>query len=430
MSKLAAFGGTAVVPRQMRRVDWPRVEDEDRKAVMDALDGALVSDTDGTNPVSVLEDVWADRFGFAHCVAVSNGTAALSLALAAVGVGPGDEVIVPALSFIATGLAPLHQMAVPVFADIDPVTFNIDPDDLGRRITDRTAAIIPVHLHGAPADMDRIIGIAARHGIPVIEDAAQAPGATHRGRPVGGIGVAGAFSLQVSKNIPTCGEGGLLVTGDAELAEAMRRGRQFGEVIEGGRERDYISYGLGWNHKMNGLQAAFTTAQLARFDEYERARQHNVTTFLARLAKLPGLRVPTALPETTHVWHILRFRFDPAAFGLDGVRPEALRVTLRRLLRAEGVPMSQYQLVPLPDQRVFVDRVGFGSGYPWSVTGAPATVAGAGYPVTRAVIADSLTLQKRHLNPTSGDLLGRYADAFEKVWANRDMVATLAKAAS
>lgn len=431
MSKLAALGGTAAVPRERRRVEWPLIEDDDRKAVIDALDGArLVSDTDGENPVSVLEESWARHFGFAHCVAVSNGTAALSLALAALGVGPGDEVIVPALTFIATGLAPVHQMAVPVFADIDPVTFNIDPDDIEHRITERTAAILPVHLHGAPADMDRITAIAARHGIPVVEDAAQAPGATHRGRPVGGIGAAGAFSLQVSKNIPTCGEGGLLVTGDAGLAQAMRRGRQFGEVIESGREREYISHGLGWNYKMNGLQAAFTTAQLARFDEYERARQRNITGFLGRLAALPGLRVPTALPDTTHVWHILRFRFDPAAFGLDGVRPEALRSTLRRLLRAEGVPMSQYQLMPLPDQKVFVDRRGFGSGYPWSVTGAAGTAAGAGYPVTRAVIADSLTIQKRHLNPGSGDLLTRYADAFEKVWANRDMVATLAKAAS
>ena len=155
----------------------------------------------------------------------------------------------------------------------------------------------------------------------VIEDAAQAHGATHRGRPVGGIGDAGAFSLQVSKNIPTCGEGGLLVTRDTELAEAMRRGRQFGEVIESGRERDYVSYGLGWNYKMNAIQAAFTTAQLDRFDAYEHARQRNITAFLARLAELPGMRVPTALPDTTHAWHILRFRFDPAAFGLDGVPP-------------------------------------------------------------------------------------------------------------
>ncbi|GLY28389.1 DegT/DnrJ/EryC1/StrS family aminotransferase [Kineosporia sp. NBRC 101731] len=431
MSKLAVFGGTAAVPKHRRRVEWPLVEDDDRKAVLGALDGArLVSDTDGVNPVSDLEESWARQFGFEHCVAVSNGTAALALALAALGIGPGDEVIVPALTFIATGLAPLHQMAVPVFADVDPVTFTIDPDDIERRITPRTRAIIPVHLHGAPADMDRINEIATRHGLAVVEDAAQAPGATHRGRPVGGIGDLGTFSLQVSKNIPTCGEGGLVVTRSAELAEAVRKGRQFGEVIESGRERDYISYNLGWNYKMNALQAAFTQSQLTRFEGYERARQQNIGGFLARLSRLPGIQVPTALPDTTHAWHILRFRFDPAAFGLDGTRPQALRSALRRLLRAEGVPMSQYQLMPLPDQKVFVERLGFGSGYPWSVTGATGTIAGEGYPVTRAVIADSLTIQKRHLHPGSGDLLGLYADAFEKVWENRDAVATLAGAAS
>ncbi|MFI7426815.1 DegT/DnrJ/EryC1/StrS family aminotransferase [Micromonospora sp. NPDC049836] len=431
MSKLAAFGGTAAVPKDRRGVDWPLIEDEDRKAVLDTLDGGrLVSNTEGSNPVATLEANWAQRFGFDHCVAVSTGTAALSLALAGLGIGPGDEVIVPALSFIATGLAPVHQMATPVFADVDAVTFNLDPDDVERRITPRTAAIIPVHLHGAPADMDRLLDIAGRHGLAVIEDAAQAPGATYRGRPVGGIGDAGAFSLQVTKNIPTCGEGGLLVTGRAELAEAVRRARQFGEVIENGRDRDYVSYGLGWNHKMNAIQAAFTTAQLARFDEYERQRQRNVADFLARLAALPGLRVPTALPDTTHAWHILRFRFERAGFGLsDDVRPAALRSALRRLLRAEGVPMSQYQLMPLPDQKVFVDRVGFGGGYPWTVTGDAAPAA-ADHPVARAIIADSLTLQKRHLNPGSGELLGLYADAFEKVWANRDAVATLAAAAS
>jgi dTDP-4-amino-4,6-dideoxygalactose transaminase len=430
MSKLAAFGGTAAVPNELRHVDWPLVEEGDRRAVLDALGGArLVSDTDGANPVSDLEERWAGRFGFAHCVAVSNGTAALSGALAALGIGPGDEVIVPALSFIATGLAPVHQMAVPVFADIDPVTFNLDPDDVERRVTERTAAIIPVHLHGAPADMDRILDIARRHGLAVVEDAAQAPGATYRGRPVGGLGHAGAFSLQATKNIPTCGEGGLVVTDDAATAEAVRRGRQFGEVIESGRDRDYISYGLGWNHKMSAIQAAFTLSQLTRFEEYERARQENIARFLARLAALPGLRVPTALPDTTHVWHILRFRFDPAAFGLDGVRPQALRATLRRLLRAEGVPMSRYQLMPLPDQKVFVDRIGFGGGYPWSAAGGPVPVAGADHPVTRAVLADSLTLQKRHLHPGAGALLDRYADAFEKVWSSTGMVATLAAAA-
>ncbi|WP_043666571.1 DegT/DnrJ/EryC1/StrS family aminotransferase [Streptomyces xylophagus] len=439
MSKLAVLGGTPAVPRTRRAVEWPVIQDEDRKAVLDALDGGrLVSDTNGETPVTVLERRWAERFGHAHCVAVTNGTAALQLALAALGVGPGTEVIVPALSFIATGLAPLHNMAVPVFADIDPVTFNLDPRDVERRITPRTAAIIPVHLHGAPADMDGITDVARRHGLAVVEDAAQAPGATYRGHPVGSIGDMGAFSLQVTKNIPTCGEGGLLVTGDAGLAESARRGRQFGEVIESGRDRDYVSHQLGWNHKMNGLQAAFACAQLDRFDRYEQARQTNVTRFLARLEGLPGLTVPTPLPGTTHVWHILRFRFDPAAAGLPGITDTAFRKALRRALRAEGVPMSQYQLMPLPDQTVFRDHLGFGRDYPWaalepSAEPVPEQVPAdsrAEYPVAHAVIRDSLTLQKRHLSPTSGELLDRYAEAFEKVWENLDTVATLAGARS
>lgn len=422
------------MPVALRKVDWPIVDDSDRAAVLDALDeGRMVSDTDGETPVSALEREWAERFGFEHCVAVSNGTAALSLALLALGIGPGQEVIVPALSFIATALAPLHQMAVPVFADVDPVTFNLDPADAQRRITSRTAAILPVHLHGAPADMDGIGELARRHGLAVLEDAAQAPGAQYRGRFVGGLGNAGAFSLQATKNIPTCGEGGLLVTDDAKLAKAARRGRQFGEDMDPGRPRAYVSHGLGWNHKMNTLQAAFTRSQLSRFDHYEKVRQENVAAFLDRLAALPGLRVPTAAPGTTHVWHILRFRFDAVSAGLDGVTPAGFRTALRRVLRAEGVPVSQYQIMPLPDQRVFTERVGFGSGYPWTVTGAapgpgPSSAhSRAQYPVAHAIIEDSLVLQKRHLNPGSGELLQRYADAFEKVWGQLGLVADLAR---
>jgi hypothetical protein len=140
------------------------------------------------------------------------------------------------------------------------------------------------------------------------------------------------------------------------------------------------------------------------------------------------------LPDTTHVWHILRFRLDPAAMGFDGVTPQGLRIAMRRILRAEGVPMSQYQLKPLPDQTVFVDREGFGNGYPWSALPPDATDGTPDstheYPVAHAVIADSLAIQKRHLNPNSGDLLQRYADAFEKVWADQDTIGRLAAARS
>ncbi|GAA2581406.1 DegT/DnrJ/EryC1/StrS family aminotransferase [Actinomadura fulvescens] len=425
--RLAAFGGSPAVPRGLRTLPWPVVTDEDKAAVLSTLDGEpLVSNVDGESAVSRLERTWARRCGSRWCVGTSNGTTALSTALAALGIGAGDEVIVPALSFIASGLAPLHQMAVPVFADIDPVTFNLDPAAVRALIGPRTAAILPVHLHGHPADLDPLAGLAGAHGLAMVEDAAQAHGARYRGRPVGSLGDAGTFSLQVTKNLPTCGEGGLLVTGDEDVAKKARMARQFGEVIEAGRDRDYVSYQLGWNHKLSAVQAAFTLSQLSRFDEYEAARQANVRRFLDRLAPLPGLTVPTVAEGSTHAWHILRFRLDPEAAGLSGVAPGAFRRVLHRLLRAEGVPVSRYQLMPLPDQRVFRDRLGFGRGHPWSA--ADPDRADGDWPVTRQVIDDSLTLQKRHLNPAAGPALDRFADGFEKVWGRLDLVARMAAA--
>ncbi|GAA0571506.1 DegT/DnrJ/EryC1/StrS family aminotransferase [Paractinoplanes ferrugineus] len=428
MDKLAVLGGAPAVPRDQRSVAWPIITEEDRKAVLAVIDsGELVSNSDTPTAVDDLEARFAERVGVARCVGLSNGTTALQIALAALGVGPGDEVIVPALSFIASGLAPLHQMAVPVFADIDPVTFTLDPDDVARKITGRTAAILPVHLHGMPADMAPLRALADRHGLVIVEDAAQAHGASYHGTQVGALGDAAAFSLQVTKNLPTCGEGGLLTTNDEALAGKIRMIRQFGEVIEAGKPRDYVSYTLGWNSKLNPIQAAFAASQLGRFDDYEARRQANITAFLDRLRPLPGIQVPAAREGCTHAWHILRLRFDPAAMGLPGVPPAALRGALRRVLRAEGVPLSQYQLMTLPRQKVFQERTGFGNGYPWAALDGE-TPPDAGHPVAEAVIEDSLTLQKRHLNPDTGDLLQRYADAFEKVWSNRDMLTTLARA--
>ncbi|HXM57054.1 MAG TPA: aminotransferase class V-fold PLP-dependent enzyme, partial [Candidatus Dormibacteraeota bacterium] len=217
MEKLAMLGGArAVPPGGVPR--WPVVTEADELAVHGVLaSGRFTSASSGEREIKRLEREWADFVGVRHCVAVSTGTAALSLALAALGVQPGDEVIVPALGFIACAVAPLHLLAAPVFADIDPVTFNVDPAAVEAAITPRTRVIMAVHLHGLPADMDPILAIAARHGIDVIEDAAQAHGAAYRGRMVGSLGRVNAFSLNVSKNLPTCGEGGLVTTDDADV---------------------------------------------------------------------------------------------------------------------------------------------------------------------------------------------------------------------
>jgi dTDP-4-amino-4,6-dideoxygalactose transaminase len=407
-SKLAMFGGARVVPRAQAGIEWPVVTENDEQAVLRVLRrGALVAGADGEVELPALEREWARRVGVRQCAAVSSGTAALQLALAALGVGPGDEVVVPALSFAATALAPLHQMAKPVFADIDAETFNLDPERAADAVTSTTAAIVAVHLHGLPADMDELLEISRRRGVPVVEDAAQAHGATYRGRAVGAIGAIAAFSLHPSKNLPGCGEGGLVTTDSAALHDRVVLLCDFGETRRSGGPRTYVSDAVGWNHKLDPVRAAFARSQLTRFDEYARRRDRNVTHLLDRLRGLPGLRVPACPPDRTHAWHILRFRVVPEELGIEGVPAPALRRGLHRALRAEGVPVSQYQTVPLPAQAAFGCRGEF--------------------PVAQAVVDDSLCIQRRHLNPSSGLALDLYADGFVKVWEHLDTVARYAR---
>ncbi|MEV6122680.1 DegT/DnrJ/EryC1/StrS family aminotransferase [Streptomyces sp. NPDC052077] len=422
--RLAMLGGARAVPRSHRIPAWPLVTDADREAVLRSLSsGRFTTAAVGEREIESLEREWAERTGNRHCVMVSNGTAALSVALGALGVEPGDEVIVPALSFIASAVAPLHVLAVPVFVDIDPRTYNMVPELIEAAITPRTRAIVVVHLHGLPAEMDEIRAVADRHGLAVVEDAAQAHGAAYRGRTVGSIGEVNTFSLNVSKNLATCGEGGLITTDDDGLARRAAMLRQFGEVATKKAERSYVGHLLGFNHKPNAIQAAFTRSRLERFDEEAKLRDENVRRFLGRLAALPGLLVPEVPDDRDHAWHILRFRTDPGAWDLAAGYAGPLRAALMRALRAEGVPAGHYQMMSLPQQRVFRERLGFG-GLPWQLPGvAPRAYRAEDQPTALAVIDDSFTLQKAHLSPSAGPLLSAYADAFEKVWAHRDVVA-------
>jgi dTDP-4-amino-4,6-dideoxygalactose transaminase len=273
--------------------------------------------------------------------------------------------------------------------------------------------------------MDALRGVAGRHGLALIEDAAQAHGALYRGRRVGSLGDAGCFSLNYTKNLPTCGEGGLLTTDDADLAADVTRRRQFGESFVNGGRRDYVSEQLGWNHKLNCIQAAFTRSQLVRFPDYDRRRKVNIERMLARLAALPGILTPSPPAGSTHAYHILRLRFSPERAGLEGVAPSAFRDTVQKVLRAEGVPLSVYQRVSLAEHPAFAPGGGWAGDLPWSLGGRrpqPDT------PVCERVLADSLTLQRRHLNPDTGPLLERYATAFEKVWEHLDVLAALSTA--
>jgi len=434
MGKLAMFGGPRTIgpgDADRSRVGWPVVTDAERAAVVRVVDsGRFTSNSMGDGEVQLLEREWAAYVGTRHCVAVSNGTAAIALAAAALDLGPGDEVLVPALTFIGSAIGLVQRLLVPVFVDIDPATYTIDAAAAGAAVTPRTRAILAVHLHGLPCDMTALRAVADRHGLALIEDAAQAQAATFRGTRAGALGDVACFSLNVTKNLPTCGEGGLITTDRTDVAERLVLHRQFGEDLRPGADRDYISRILAGNEKLSAIQAAFTRCQLARLDEYARARDTNVRALCDRLAALPGVVVPACPPGYGHAWHILRLRFDPGAAGLSDVEPGPFRAALHRALRAEGVPAMPYQLVPLPGQRAFQTRDGFGGGYPWRLPGvAPRDYRIEDYPVSLAVLEDSLTLQRWHLNPASGPVLGLVGDAFEKLWEHLDPIAGMARGA-
>ena len=426
---LALKGGEPIIPKGSLSPKWPHILASDKAAVVEAISKHDLTALTRDGAVSRLEHYWADYLGVNHCIAVSNGTDALALSLAAVGIEPGDEVIVPALSFMATALGPMQIGAVPIFVDIDPRTYNIDCAQIRAKITKRTKAIIPVHLHGLPAEMDDIMEISKQFGLSVVEDAAQSHGAIYKNRKVGTIGHIGTFSLNVSKNLPTCGEGGLITTNELSIAKRARRLRQFGEDLVPGKRRTYLHHTAGWNAKMCAPQAAFTLSQLDRFDDYAAKRSLNVKKLLSRLSKLPGLVSPSHPDDRNHVWHILRFRVDPKAAGFGEIAPGPFRKVLERALRAEGAPVQEYQRAPMPAQPIFQAP---GNTLTQHFQENPDRLANEydlnGYPSAFATIDASFTIQRVHLSPDASPFLEKIADAFEKVFNHLDEIALIAKA--
>jgi len=243
------------------------------------------------------ERAFADYIGVSHAVAVSNGTVGLHLALHALGIGPGDEVLVPDLTFVATAHAVLQTGATPVFVDVEPDTWCIDPIAIRRAITPRTRAIIPVHLYGHPADMDAIRDLADNHRLLVIEDAAEAHGAEYHGRRVGGIGNVGVFSFYGNKIITT-GEGGMVTTNDAALANRLRYLKDHGMSPQ----QRYYHTELAFNYRMTNVQAALGVAQLEQIETFIERRRQIFRWYAEELAGLPGIMLNVERPGTRNVY--------------------------------------------------------------------------------------------------------------------------------
>lgn len=423
MTKLAIHGGEQMVPEGF--IEWPIVTPEDKQAVMNVLDRRVFWGTHAPEVLG-LQNEWAAYIGTKYCLATNSGTSALHIAVAGAGVGPGDEIITTALTFVATALAALQANAVPVFVDIDPATFCIDPTKIEEKITGRTRAILPVHLHGMPADMDAINAIARKHGLVVIEDACQAHGATYKGKKAGTLADMAAFSLNGSKNLPGC-EGGLFNTDSEDFLREADKVRVLGEMIVEGVERDYDAYEVGWMYRYQELNAAFARNRLHCLDAENALRVQNADYLTSALSKFPGIIPPVIPADRTSVYHLYRLRFDPTELGLS-ISPLAFREKVQRALRAEGVQANRWQNRPVPMQRLFQEQKGYGKGCPWSCAyrdGAELTYRPEDYPETQKLVDDSIVFHSAIYPPNGLPLMAKYVATFAKLWENLDELLTV-----
>jgi dTDP-4-amino-4,6-dideoxygalactose transaminase len=350
---LAVRGGEPV--RSLPFPPPPGYGEEERRAVAAVLDSGVLSGFIGEwgehfrggPQVRALEQMWCECFGVRHAISMNSATSALFAAVAAAGAGPGDEVIVSPYTMSASATCALVHGATPVFADIDQDTFCLDPASVRERVTPRTKAIVAVDIFGLAAGLDEIMAIAAEHGLTVIEDAAQAPGASYRGRPAGTIGHIGVFSLNRHKTIQ-CGEGGVAVTDDDGLAERLALVRNHGEAVVDAMGSDSIDI-VGANYRLGEIEAAIGQVQLARLEELTAPRIDHADRLADRLSGLEGVQPPFVPEDSRHVYYVYALRLDGDELGVS-------RRAFADALRAEGIPVGEGYVAPLYRQPVYRRR--------------------------------------------------------------------------
>lgn len=370
MSKLAILGGKPAVGEGVVK-PWPPIDKTDEDLVLAALRSHRHQF--GPNCVALQEE-FAAWNGNRFCITTNSGTAALHMSLVACGVGAGDHVLVTAYSWSASATCILHHCALPVFVDIDFDTINMDVEQVEAAITPRTKALIVVHLHGLAVDMDRIMAIARKHNLAVIEDACQSHGALFKGRKVGTLGDCAAFSFSQNKSLCS-GEGGLFVTNDPARHEKARQLWSFGEIKAPGEQRDYHAHMIGWMYRNSDLPAAFGRAQLKKLDRHLAIQRENTLAFHDKVKHLAakGLILPATPEGHTHSWYEYVVRLDTRKMGWQG-EPVIFRDAVEKALHAEGVRVVVWQRHILPAMRVFRNKNAYGLGVPWSIDDAGAGI--------------------------------------------------------
>jgi len=426
MQNLAVFGGPRTVPEGMVQT-WPPLAQDDRDAVMSVFDSNVLHGTSAPNAVA-LQQEFAEFLGVKYCLVTNSGTSALHMAIASLGIGPGDEVIVPAFTFWSTAAAVLHHNAIPIFVDIEPDAFCIDPGAIEAAITDKTKAILPVHIHGMACNMGPIMEVARKHGLHVIGDACQAHGAKCDGKMVGTIEDTCGFSTNRSKNLSS-GEGGLFVTNNENAYRVASRLREFGEVVLQGEGREYNAYGMGWMYRAHEFVNALCRSQLRKLPANNAKRKEFAQYLTSELANIPGLQGPYTPPnrESVHFSYIVKF--CPEQLGLD-VPVSKYKPAVQKALAAEGIGLSQWQRVPVPAQSVFTDMQGYGKGCPWTCAhyGREIRYSGDDYPVTLKFIAEHAYLASV-FPPNTMELMERYVEGIKKVMGQPEAIMKLIEAA-
>lgn len=359
------------IPLVDLKAQYRTIRDELAPAIQGVLDrGDFILGED----VARFEEEFARFIGAAHCIGVATGTDALKLCLTALGIGPGDEVILPTNTFVATALAATDAGARPVLVDMDEADFNLDIGRVEAAVTPRTKAIMPVHLCGRPADMDRLAAIAAPRGIAVVEDACQAHGAVYRGRKAGSIGAAAAFSFYPGKNLGAYGDGGAVTTNDDAVARTVRMQRNYGQ------SRKYYHDVAGFNSRLDTLQAAILRVKLRRLEAWNARRRELARMYREALAQLP-LVLPSEPDGSVHVWHLFMVR-------------TARRDELLARLNARGIGAGIHYPVPIHLQKSY-ERLGYRRG---------------DFPVAERVCGEILTLPlypemtEAHVSRVAGEI--------------------------
>ncbi|MDD3726116.1 MAG: DegT/DnrJ/EryC1/StrS family aminotransferase [Candidatus Ratteibacteria bacterium] len=358
-SKLSIFGGEMVIPKGTIK-EWPPIDDIDKRYVLASLEGT--NHAFGPNCVS-FEREFAEWNGNRYAITTNSGTAALHMCIAGCGLGVGDEIIVPAYSWSSSATCVLHHNCIPVFVDIDYDTMNIDVEKIEEKITEKTRAIIVVHLHGLSADMDRVLSIARKYNLKVIEDACQSHGAKYKGKKVGTIGDCAAFSFNQNKCLCS-GEGGMFVTDNEQIYEEARKLWSFGEIRTPVEKRDYHAYALGWMYRNNDLTASFGRAQLTKLDDYLKVQRENAEILKEEIRDVNGLISPFEPEGYTHTWYNFTSRISPDDLGYRWDVPK-LRDGIMKALQSEGVPVGIWQSFILPAMTVFQAKNAYGRGCPW-----------------------------------------------------------------